>query len=152
MSDFRFIMRDGGSVVHAVQPGQDRSVCGKLATDSGGGWRGSVPARGPVTCTLCRKHQATECRLDMVDGTQILIDRETLSFDTEGARIAMSAIPDRLADGWVEIETVWESFGELEPWQDEDDVNVVGRSRARMRIYRHAVVTASVIYADEHTE
>lgn len=70
-------------------------------------------------------------------------------FSALGGRIAIGDIPRWLERGWIEIETTWESFGEREPWQDDDEVVVVDRSRARMRIYRHAVVTASVIYAEE---
>ena len=51
--DVRYITRSAGAVVHAVR-GEDRfSVCGLLAVEAGHGWGGSVPARGPATCSRC---------------------------------------------------------------------------------------------------
>ncbi len=90
--------------------------------------------------------KVVECRLDMVDHTQITIKAEATVFNTKGDRIEVPQVPYWLARGWVELDTEWESFAEPEPWQDYDEVSIEARYPARMRIYLHAVVTASLVY------
>lgn len=54
-------------VVHAVNDGERRSVCGVLAVDSGEGWYGSVAVKMPVvTCRRCIKKMGLSGRQDAI--------------------------------------------------------------------------------------
>jgi hypothetical protein len=107
----QYIRRPGSSAIHAVEIGDDRSICGLLRISSGNGWAGSetVKADAP-TCQMCIKRLLPAPRFQGVrapDFWMVAIDgeEESSSRCTEAEAEELAADERlRLLKEWREAE------------------------------------------------
>lgn len=94
----------------------------------------------------------TAAKLETPDGDTYALDPGDVisawAHDKLWSGVTLGDLPDICADpnAWIDIQSEWEAWGRGDGWSDDDELTVVGKAPAVIRIYARHIVSVGLIY------